>query len=60
MLIVVRNPSMQMEKFDRPMRRVNCYDNAKISTSTVYVYWVRAVVMLYPILSDKHDERLQN
>ena len=27
MMKVVRNPSMQMEKFDRPMRSVNCYDN---------------------------------
>ena len=27
MMKVVRNPSMQMEKFDRPVHSVNCYDN---------------------------------
>ena len=27
MMKVVSNPSMQMEKFDRPVRSVNCYDN---------------------------------
>ena len=26
----VRNNSMQMEKFDRPVRSVNCYDNVLI------------------------------
>ena len=26
---VVCNPSMQMEKFDKPVRSVNCYDNVK-------------------------------
>ena len=26
---VVRNPSMQMEEFDRPVRSVNCYDNVE-------------------------------
>ena len=28
MMELVRDPSTQMEKFDRPMRSVNCYDNA--------------------------------
>ena len=28
MMKVVRNPSIQMEKFDRPVRNVNCYDNS--------------------------------
>ena len=27
MMKVVRDPSMQMERFDRPVRSVNCYDN---------------------------------
>ena len=26
-MTVVRNPSMQMEKIDRPVHSVNCYDN---------------------------------
>ena len=28
MMKVVRNPGMQMEKIDRPVRSVNYYDNA--------------------------------
>ena len=27
MIRVFRNPSMQLETFDRPVRSVNCYDN---------------------------------
>ena len=30
MMKVVRNPSMQMDKFDRPVRNVTCHDNAPI------------------------------
>ena len=29
MMKVVRIPSIQTEIFDRPVRRVNCYDNAR-------------------------------
>ena len=35
MMKVVRNASMQMEKFDRPVRGVNCYDNDEMTANLI-------------------------
>ena len=41
MMKVVCNPSMQMEKFDRPMYDVNCYDNALTDVDKMFQGCVR-------------------
>ena len=37
MMKVVRNPSRQVEKIDRPVRSVNLYDNDVYTTNAIYM-----------------------
>ena len=46
---VVRNPSMQMGKFDWPVHRVNCYDGD--DTATFFLYLFSKGDFLFALLS---------
>ena len=48
---VVRNPSMQMEKFDRPVRSVNCHDNGLARQALPFLhvpfcFWSRRINLI--------------